>query len=233
MQHDTWGTGLAGDPTSLIVATQLHVFAVDGAGNLQHWWRGQNGLAGPIAHETWGSGAAGRPTAMVVNHNQHVWVRGTNGELLHFRWNQVQGLQFDVWAQGITSDPAATRVGNQEQVFATDSTGALSQWVRPVGGGQDLTHQTWHSGAVGRPSTMQVSAHQHAFSRGVDGSLLHTWFTPNIGFNHDVWGGGLVQDPTAILFTDQQHVFAQDANGVLHDWWWQPGSNVREIILGA
>jgi hypothetical protein len=50
--HDTWGSGIAGDPTAELIDSQQHVWAQDAAGHAQHWY--WDPTTNAIAHDDWG-----------------------------------------------------------------------------------------------------------------------------------------------------------------------------------
>jgi hypothetical protein len=49
--HDTWGNGIAGEPSAMVVGAQQHVFAQSADGAMQHWFWDAN--TGQVAHDTW------------------------------------------------------------------------------------------------------------------------------------------------------------------------------------
>ena len=50
--HDSWGSGVAQDPTALLIGAQQHVWATGNNGNVLHWYWDPN--ANAIKQDNWG-----------------------------------------------------------------------------------------------------------------------------------------------------------------------------------
>ena len=50
--HDSWGTGIAQDPTALLIGAQQHLWATGNNGNVLHWYWDPN--ANSIKQDSWG-----------------------------------------------------------------------------------------------------------------------------------------------------------------------------------
>ncbi len=210
---------------AFLYPNQQHLLTGDGGGNLRHhWW---DGKTKKVASDTWGTGTAGRPVTFVDGTSQHVFARGKDGSLQHWFWDPVNGAGHDDWAPGagLAGDPAAIMVGAFQGVWAVDGAGKLQHWWwGPNSNG--VHHDTWGSGAVGRPSVFVTkTGDQHAFVRGTGGTLEHWWWSAASGVSHDTWGSGIAGDPAALAIGDFQDVWAVDGAGKLQHWYWSPSTN--------
>jgi surface antigen len=210
---------------AFLYPNQQHFVNSDGLGNIRHhWW---DASTQSIITDTWGTGTAGQPVAFVHGTSQHVFARGTDGSLKHWFWDPFNGPRSDNWAPtaGLIGDPAAIVIGDFEAVWAIDQNKNLRHWFwGPNTNG--VQSDTWGSGVVGRPSVFVTSSgEQHAFARGISGTLEHWWWAPGGGVSHDTWGSGLAGDPTALAFGEFQAVWAVDGAGNLQHWYWGPNTN--------
>ena len=209
---------------AFLYPNQQHYVNGDGAGNIRHhFW---DGTTKKVVSDTWGTATAGRPVSFVDGTSQHVFARGEDGSLQHWFWDPVNGAGHDAWASGagLVGDPAAMMIGDFQDVWAVDAAGSLQHWYwGPATNG--VKHDTWGSGALGRPSVFVTKAgDQHAFVRGGQGTLEHFWWSAGNGISHDTWGTGVFDDPTAEVINGQQHVWAQGAGGHALHWYWDPST---------
>jgi hexosaminidase len=119
--------------------TELHVFARDTGGHLQHWWFDE--VAGTTGVEDWtsatGFSIAGNPSGFVYGDQQHVFFRDAVTSHLDHVWNtHGRGLGHDDWSAttpgGVVSlvgDPWSYNVlTTEQQAFGVDSAGHVHHW---------------------------------------------------------------------------------------------------------
>jgi hypothetical protein len=232
-QDDACNAGAEGSQ-AFVVPNQQHYFSSAASGDLKHaWW---DASVGAVSHDTWGRGIAGNPSTFVTGSGQqHAFARGSSGSLEHWYWDAADGIQHDTWAQAsaIASDPAATLIGDFEDIWAVDGGGNLQHWFWGPNTGS-VQHDTWGAGVVGRPSVLLYGAEQHAFARGNGGTLEHWWWAPGTGISHDVWGSGIAGDPAALTIGQFQDVWAVDGGGNVQHWYWGPAAGgVQHDTWGA
>ncbi|MET7426004.1 LamG-like jellyroll fold domain-containing protein [Dactylosporangium sp. NPDC005555] len=125
-----------GDPTALVVANQINVFARVGTtpGKTVHrWYFTSTGPSTPISDVNWGGGAFGQPTAVSWATNE-IWIyaQGTDNHL--WRWNGRSGapttITYTSFGGGTIYGPPSvhTDVGAQHYVFAHGQGGTLQYW---------------------------------------------------------------------------------------------------------
>ncbi|GAA1562300.1 hypothetical protein GCM10009827_099770 [Dactylosporangium maewongense] len=131
---------VAGDPSAVVVANQINVFARVGTGTggkpIHRWYFTSSGPSTPISDVTWGGGALGQPTAVWWWTNE-IWVyaRGTDGHL--WRWNGRSGAPSTITytsfgggllSSGFSAPSVHTDVGAQHYIFDHGQGGTLQYW---------------------------------------------------------------------------------------------------------
>ncbi len=130
----------AGDPATMVTASQQHVFYRGTDGAIKHiFW---NAADRSFHFEDWtalaGAGptglAAGDPATMVTASQQHVFYRDTDGAIKHIFWNAAdRSFHFEDWtasayadpADSAAGDPAALGTDGQQHVFYRGTDGAI------------------------------------------------------------------------------------------------------------
>ncbi|GAA3261018.1 hypothetical protein GCM10010532_112790 [Dactylosporangium siamense] len=135
-----------GDPTAVIVANQINVFARIGTGTagktIHRWYFTSTGPSSSILDVNWGGGALGQPTAVWWWTNE-IWIyaEGTDGRM--WRWNGRSGapstITYTLFNGGTVMGPPSvhTDTGAQHYVFAHGQNGTLQYWY------------WWYTGEIG------------------------------------------------------------------------------------
>ncbi|MFD2468969.1 hypothetical protein [Amycolatopsis silviterrae] len=74
---------------------------------------------------------------------------------------------------------------------------------------------------IAASASYRYGSQEHMFSRGVDGSLLHSYNTGE-SIESESYPGELVGEPVALVSGDVQHVFALLTGDRLGHWFWRP-----------
>lgn len=248
LSQDSWAPAgaIASQPITFVTSStgvQQHAFAIDGSGNLQHYWWSTGDPPHTPAHDTWNTASStgitltGSPTGFVSGSEQHVFARDTAGNLQHWFWypngTPAGSMNHDVWdsAGDVASDPVGIVMAGAQHVFFTTAQGDLRHWSWSSGTG--LTQESWATGVTGRPTVFTAGDEQHVFVADTAGNLQHSWFTPGGAIQRDVWntaatsGIAIAGTPSGFLYGNQQHVFARDTQGRLQHWSWAPGGAVQ------
>ncbi|WP_163508478.1 glycoside hydrolase domain-containing protein [Fodinicola acaciae] len=254
LSQDSWAPAgaVAGQPITFLtssVGVQQHAFAIDGSGNLQHYWWSSADPPHSPEHDTWNAASStgitltGTPTGFVFGSEQHVFARDTAGNLQHWFWfpdgTAAGSMNHDVWdsAGDVASDPVGIVMGGAQHVFFTTSQGDLRHWSWKAGG--TPTQESWATGVTGRPAVFSAGDEQHVFIPDSAGNLQHYWLTADGQKMHDVWndasssGIAVAGTPSGFVYGNQQHVFARDTQGRLQHWTWSPGSSVQQNTWDA
>ena len=232
VQHDTWGTGLAGEPVTFVAGGDQHAFARGGDGSLQHWYYDPS--AG-LQHATWATGLAGDPAAITIGAYQDVWAVDTGGNLQHWYWGaDTSGIAHDTWGSGVTGRPSVLVDGTDQHVFVRGTSGTLEHfWWSPASGVQ---HDTWGSGLAGDPAALLVdNQFQDVWAVDTAGALQHWFWGPSTnGIQHDTWAtSGAAGRPSVFQSGTQQHVFARGPSGTVEHWFWDPSTKVAHDTWGS
>ncbi len=128
----------AGDPATMVVPNQQHIFYRATDGSIQHIFWDSHGPPGQLYNDSWtgithAPTAAGDPATMVVPNQQHIFYRATDGSIQHIFWDSHSPpgrLFHDSWT-GIThaptaaGDPATMVVPNQQHIFYRATDGSI------------------------------------------------------------------------------------------------------------
>ncbi len=231
--NETLARGIVGDPAAITTdGDELHVFARDDHGVLRHW--GPEHPTGEPSPPVWAHGLASDPTAFAVGAQQHVFALDDQGNLQHWWWDPAENRTQPEpnrsrvpWGSGLTRDPTAIVVRQQQHAFALDNGGVLQHWWWDPADEQPYRKQSapWGGGLAGNPVAVAVAEEQHVFARDPQGDLWHTWWAPNVNdgkTQSNTWGRelGLVGDPSVLVTGDLQvHAFARDEQGALWHVW--------------
>jgi hypothetical protein len=187
VQHDTWGSGVAGRPSVLLTSKgEQHAFARGSGGTLEHWWWAPGK---GISHDTWGSGLAGDPAALAIGDFQGVWAVDGGGNVQHWWWGpSTNGVQHDTWGSGAVGRPSVFLTNSGEQhAFARGKGGTLEHWWWAAGKG--VSHDTWGGGIAKDPTAEVINAQQHVWALDAAGHAQHWYWDPSANaIKHDDWG---------------------------------------------
>lgn len=232
VSSDTWGTGIAGRPVTLVAGSDQHAFARGSSGTLEHWyWDPSAGLQ----HDTWdaAAGLVGDPAAATIGAFQDVWAIDGGGNLQHWYWGpSTGGVLHDTWGSGVTGRPSILLSGAEQHAFARGSGGTLEHWWWAPSGG--ISHDTWGSGIAGDPAALAFGEFQDVWAVDTAGNLQHWYWGPSTqGLQHDTWGSGVTGRPSVMIAGPQQQVFARGTGGTLEHWWWDPNGGISHDTWGS
>jgi hypothetical protein len=229
--HDTWGSGIAGQPVTFTAGSQQHAFARGTDGSLQHWIWDQD-----YRHDVWVTGGlASDPAVIQMGGGQHAFAADASGNLQHWWWTPDSNqISHDTWGSGIVGRPSALAFGQEQHAFARGTSGNLEHFFWEPSGG--MHHDTWGSGITGEPAARAMGGGQHVFAVDGSGALQHWYWTAASGVMHDTWAsGGLASDarPSIMPNGDAQHVFVRGASGAVEHYWWAPSGGIAHDTWGS
>jgi hypothetical protein len=229
---DTWGTGIAGRPVTLVTGTTQHAFVRGATGTLEHWyWDPSSGLQ----HDTWDSAPelAGDPAAIVIGDFQDTWAVDGGGSLQHWYWGpSTGGVKHDTWGSGVVGRPSVFLYNGDQHAFVRGTGGTLEHWWWSQASG--FSHDTWGTGIASDPAALSVGDFQDVWAVDGSGNVQHWYWGPNTnGVQHDTWGSGAVGRPSVLLAGAQQHVFVRGTGGTLEHWWWDPAAGISHDTWGS
>jgi hypothetical protein len=229
---DTWGTGIAGRPVSLVTGTTQHAFARGAAGALEHWyWDPSSGFQ----HAAWDSASnlGGDPAAIVIGDFQDVWAVDGGGNLKHWYWGpSTNGVKHDTWGSGVVGRPSVFLYDGDQHAFVRGTAGTLEHWWWSQASG--FSHDTWGSGIASDPAALAIGEFQDVWAVDGGGNVQHWYWGPKTnGVQHDTWGSGAVGRPSVMQAGPQQHVFARGTAGTLEHWWWDPSAGISHDTWGS
>jgi Glycosyl hydrolase family 20, domain 2/Glycosyl hydrolase family 20, catalytic domain/Repeat of unknown function (DUF346) len=219
------GTRLPGGATDpALVGIQFCAWtggAVYDAGRLE---RDLAGRMRPVAQKAWGTTpvsatyAGALPTINAVGRAPGI----------------IETPRFGDPGLGAAPTGPAMRYNASQQLFTTSATGALHHSLWTAAGGQ-VAEDLLPAGTVtGRPVAHDTPGDQlSVFSRGPDGTVRETLYTPGTGWRTTDWtaaaaanGFGTIRfagDPAGFSVGSARHVLGADAEGRLAHLWWSPG----------
>jgi hypothetical protein len=222
---DTWGTGLAGEPATLVYGTQQHAFWRSTGGGLEHtWW---DAAGSGSYHDVWGSGLAGDPAALVDGNAQHVWAVDGAGNLRHWWWAPGQPLQSDTWGSGVVGRPSVMLVNDEQHAFARTTGGAIRHWWWNAAQGMQAETIGAGAGVAHSPVVAQIGDAQHVWAVTSAGELRHWWWNPRQSWQSDTWASSVTGRPAFLQVGSQQHIWTRSTAGTLEHYWWAPGQPIQ------
>ena len=233
VHRDVWGSGLAGEPTTLVAGAEQHAFARGGEGALEHWYWDRT--TGKLSHDTWGTGLASDPAVILMGGGQHAFAVDGAGKLQHWYWVAGKPVQHDTWGGGIEGRPTVLDIAPEQHVFARGTDGSLEHFWWDVAKG--VQHDSWGSAIASVPAAHAFNGDQHVFAIDAAGKLQHWWWGKTTKLvSHDTWSGADVDPrsrPSLLAHGRDQHVFVRGKSGSLEHYVWSPNVGVRHDTWGT
>ncbi|WP_410630411.1 hypothetical protein [Amycolatopsis sp. cmx-4-83] len=140
-----------------------------------------------------------------------------NGHIaLFLAWNDAAKTQPIVREEFDYGNPAVERAWTTQSYIRTFTPMRYRNIVDDIGQPAPMGDE-----GIAASASYRYGTQEHMFSKGADGSLLHS-YNAGESIESESYPGALAGEPVAFVAGDTQHVFARLTDNTIGHWYWYP-----------